>query len=124
MYLNPESALVRIPYTAVTYSPGWTDYMTWRATNIVGSTAQYEFVGKSITLLGALYDDAGRIEVKIDGNVVGVVDQYGPNRGEPKRWDFSGFGEGKHSLLLTLLPDKAPESKSNYVNLAGFEFAE
>ncbi|MBX7258901.1 MAG: glycoside hydrolase family 127 protein [Candidatus Hydrogenedentes bacterium] len=124
MYLDPDFALIRIPYQAAAYSSGWIDFMTWRATNTVGSTAQYEFTGKNLTILGALYDDAGRMEVKIDGKVIGVIDQYGPHRGQPHKWNFDGFGPGKHTLILTLLPDKAPESKANYVNLAGFEIAE
>jgi DUF1680 family protein len=123
MYLDPECTVDRVSRTAATFSPGWIDFGGWHATNTIGSSAQYTFQGDSITLIGQLYDDAGRIEVKIDGNVVGVVDQYGPNRGEPKRWDFSGLGNAEHTLVLTLLPDKAEASKGNYVNLTGFEFS-
>lgn len=122
MYLDPEHTLNRVPRTAATFSPGWIDFGGWHATNTVGSSAQYTFRGDSITLIGQLYDDAGRMEVKIDGKVVDVVDQYGPNRGEAKRWDFDGLGNAEHTLVLTLLPDKADASKGNYVNLTGFEF--
>lgn len=121
MYLDPANPLLRIPRTAATFSPGWIDFGAWHATNTIGSSAQYAFTGTAITLIGQLYDDAGRMEVKIDGKAAGVIDQYGPNRGEPKRWDFTGFAAGPHTLQMTLLPGKAEASKSNFVNITAFE---
>lgn len=124
MYLDPASPVVRISRTEATLSPGWIDFSGWHATNTIGATAQYTFTGGSLTVIGQRYDDAGRMEVKIDGKPVGTIDQYGPNRGEPKRWDFTGLGAGQHTLQLTLLPDKNDASKGNFVNLTGFEFME
>jgi hypothetical protein len=123
MYLDPESSIIRIPRTAATLSPGWMDFGGWHASNVIGATAQYAFTGEAITVIGQRYDDAGRMEVKVDGKAIGVIDQYGPNRGEPKRWDFAGLGAGTHTVVLTLLPDKAEASKGNYVNLTGFEIS-
>ena len=124
IYLDPTSPVVRIPRTAATFSSGWTDFSGWHATNIVGSTAQYVFTGTSIVIVGQRYDDAGKMEVKIDNKVVGVIDQYGPNRGEAKRWDFSGLNAGTHTIVLTLLPEKTAESKGHFVNLSGFEITD
>ena len=123
LYLDPANPINRIPHTAVTFSPGWTDFSGWHATNVIGATAQYTFTGTGIVIVGQRYDDAGKIEVKIDDKVVGVIDQYGPIRGEAKRWDYSGLAAGAHTLVLTLLPEKAAESKGNFVNLSGFEVA-
>lgn len=124
MYLDPECAIVRVPRTAATLSPGWIEFGGWHATNTVGAMAQYAFEGEGVTVIGQRYDDAGRFEVKVDGKVIGTIDQYGPNRGEPARWNFTGLGEGPHVLVLTLLPDKAAESKGHYVNLSAFEVAQ
>lgn len=123
VYLDPTSPVNRISRTEVKFGPGWTDFGGWHATNGIGSSAHYEFTGTGIVVLGFLYDDAGKIEVKIDGNVVGIIDQYGPNRGEAKRWEYKGLPAGSHTVVLTLLPEKAPESKGHFVNLAGFEIA-
>ncbi|MBI5091121.1 MAG: glycoside hydrolase family 127 protein [Candidatus Hydrogenedentes bacterium] len=123
LYMDPSYPSFRIPSSAATLSPGWTNYVAWHASNVIGATAQYTFTGESITVLGALYDDAGRMEVKIDGKVAGTIDQYGPNRGEAKHWDFTGLGAGSHTILLTLLPDKTEASKGNFANIAGFEFS-
>jgi DUF1680 family protein len=124
MYLDPENTLNRVSHAAVTFGPNWIDFGGWHATNTIGSSASYTFDGTQIRILGQLYDDAGRMEVKIDDKVAGVIDQYGPNRGEFKQWDFSVEGKGPHKLLLTLLPDKADASKGNYINLSGFEFVQ
>lgn len=121
MYLDPANPIMRVPRTAATFSPNWTDFGGWHATPVIGSWLRYTFTGDHISILGQRYDDAGRFEVKVDDKVIGEIDQYGPNRGEPKRWDFTGLGDGQHTLLMTLLPDKAPESKGNYVNITAFE---
>lgn len=124
LYMDPNCPIVRIPRTAASLSPGWIDFGGWHASNVIGATAQYAFTGRSISILGQRYDDAGRFEVKIDGKISGTIDQYGPNRGEPKRWDFSGLTEGAHTLLLTLQPEKTEASKGYFVNLTGFEVAD
>jgi DUF1680 family protein len=121
MYFDPVNPITRTPRTAATFSANWTDFGGWHATPVVGSSLSYAFNGDRVSVIGQLYDDAGRYEVKVDEKVIGQIDQYGPNRGEPKRWDFRGFGEGRHVLVLTLLPDKSPESKGNYVNITAFE---
>lgn len=121
MYLDPANPMTRVPRTAAAFSPNWIDFGGWHATPVIGSWLRYAFTGNRISVLGQLYDDAGRFEVKVDDKVIGMIDQYGPHRGEPKRWDFSGLGDGAHTLVLTLLPEKAPESKGNYVNITAFE---
>lgn len=121
MYLDPANLVARVPRTAATFSANWTDFGGWHATPVVGSWLRFAFTGDRVSVVGQRFDDAGRFEVKVDDKVIGVIDQYGPHRGEPKRWDFTGLGEGAHTLVLTLLPDKAAESKGNYVNVTAFE---
>jgi hypothetical protein len=121
MYLDPATALVRDSFRAAVFSPGWTDFGSWMATCSVGATARYAFSGAGLTVVGQLYDDAGRLEVAVDGKVLGLIDQYGPHRGAPEQWAFAGLGAGPHTLVLTLLPGRAEQSKGNWVNLTAFE---
>jgi hypothetical protein len=126
LYLDPENPVTRIPYEDAVFHPQdqWHQFDQWRATNTVGAAAEYTFQGERITVLGQRYDDAGRMEVTVDGVAVGTIDQYGPHRGEPARWEFAELGPGPHTLVLTLLPDANPESKGRFVNLFGFEVVE
>jgi hypothetical protein len=123
LYMDPACPIFRVPRTAATMGPNWIDFGSWHASNIIGSSAQYTFTGESVAVLGQLYDDAGKMEVKIDGKVVGVIDQYAPVRGEAKRWDFRGLGAGTHTMVLTLIAEKAEASKGTFVNISGFEFS-
>ena len=83
VYLDPTCPVTRIPHSAATFSPNWIDFGSWHATNTIGATAQYAFSGTGLVIVGQRYDDAGKMEVKVDGKVVGVIDQYGPNRESP-----------------------------------------
>lgn len=121
MYLDPATVALRESFREATFSAGWMDFDGWKATNVAGSNARYTFSGEHITVIGHRYDDAGRFEVQVDDKVIGVIDQYGPNRGEPFRWDFTCPGSGTHTLTLTLMPGKSDDSKGHWVNLSAFE---
>ena len=123
VYLDPARSLVRLPCSELTYSPGWNDHGQWRATNVVGATAEGRAVGGALRLHGFRYDDAGMVEVAVDGKRVGVVDQYGLRRGEPAHWDFPGLGPGEHTVRLTLLPNRNPASGGSFINVAAIELS-
>ncbi|MCB8932921.1 MAG: hypothetical protein H6534_05710 [Chthonomonadaceae bacterium] len=59
--------------------------------------------------------------MRIDGKVVTVVDQYAPTRGAPFDWSVRDLPPGLHTIRVTVLPDKTPESKDRFINVAGFE---
>ncbi len=120
LYLDP-SAPARVSYRQVTFGGPWNDGGIFRFTNSVGATARWEFEGTGIRWLGQKFDDAGRAEVRLDGQVVAVVDQYGPGRGLPFNWERRGLAPGKHTILLTLLAEKTAASRDRYINVAGFE---
>jgi DUF1680 family protein len=120
LYLDPKAAN-RVTHRAVTFSEGWNDSGAFRFCNIVGATAEYAFEGTGIRWLGYRYDDAGRAEVRIDGKVVAVVDQFGPGRDLPFDWKYEGLPMGRHTIHLTLLSEKSAESKDRFLNVAGFE---
>lgn len=120
LYLDP-AAENRASYRAVLFSPNWNDSGQFRFGNTVGATAEYAFEGVGVRWLGFRYDDAGKAEVRIDGRVVAIVDQYGPGRDLPFHWEYRGLMPGKHTIKLTLLPDKNPASRDRFLNVAGFE---
>ena len=102
-------------------SPGWEDMGLYSATNSIGATATFEFEADGIRWLGGKYNDAGRAQVNIDGKVVATVDQYGPGRDLPFLWEYRGLGSGKHTLVITVLPENSAHSQGHFVNIAGFE---
>ena len=65
--------------------------------------------------------DGGKAEVRIDGKVVAIVDQYGPGRNLPFEWSQKNLALGPHSIRLRLLDEKLPQSKDRFINVAGFE---
>jgi DUF1680 family protein len=120
LYLDPASEF-RTSYRAATFSAGWNDGGQFKFGNTVGATVEISFEGVGIRWMGSRFDDAGRAEVRIDGKIIGIVDQYGPGRDLPFQWEHRGLAPGKHTLKLTLLPDKNPASRDRYLNVAGFE---
>jgi len=120
VYLDP-TAPTRISYHQLTFTGNWNDGGIFRYTNAVGATAGCSFEGTGVRWLGQKFDDAGRGEVTIDGKVVAVVDQYGPGRGLPFSWEHQGLAPGKHTIKITLLEERTPESKDRFINVAGFE---
>ena len=119
LYFDPICPSVRQPRSAPVLSPGWSEFSGGYATDVVGATARYTFSGDSLSVQGELYDNGGRMKVKIDGKVVDVIDQYGPSPGERRCWHYGRLGGGQHIIVFTLLREKAAESKGNFVNLTG-----
>ena len=91
-----------------------------RYTNDVGATITATFEGTGIKWLGYRYDDGGKVQVELDGHRREVVDQYGDGRDLPFDWSITGLKPSKHTIRLTLLQDKNPNSKDRYMNVAGF----
>jgi hypothetical protein len=121
MYLDPVQNKYGNWFDNIRFSPGWADSGEWRAADAPGATAEFTLEGSGVRILGYYFDDAGRAEIRIDGVVAGVIDQYKPVRGEKTRWDFTGLRAGRHEVKLTVLPGPNPKSRGNWVNLAGFE---
>ncbi len=121
LYLDPARPVVRRTFEGIHFQGEWTDFVQWRTTSAPGSYAEHRFEGTGVRVLGQRYDDAGRFEVSIDGKTMGIIDQYGPVRGEDARWDFTGLEPGPHLIRLVLLREPSSKSKGNYGNVSGFE---
>lgn len=120
LYLDPKMG-TRIGHRDVRFTGRWNDAGAFRFSNDAGATAQCDFEGTGVRWLGRRFDDAGRAEITIDGQVVGVVDQYGPGRDLPFDWTHRGLAPGRHTIRLRLLPDKPDASTDRYLNVIGFE---
>lgn len=120
LYLDPVRSPLRVSHRELTFSPGWQDFGSWRASNVPGATVECSIEADRVRIEGYRYDDAGMMAVEADSKRVGVIDEYGPHRGEPASWQFD-LGPGRHTLRLILLPERNPASKGQYVNISGVE---
>lgn len=95
-----------------------------------GATVSTVFTGNSIKFKGESYDNAGMLKVEIDGKVADTLDLYGAGRsapwyrGLPYEYTFKNLGEGKHTIVLTAIPQRNKDSKGNWVSYKGFEVVE
>lgn len=120
MYLDPAAA-GRISYRRMQTSGPWRDSGRYWFCNQPGAWCETSFEGDSVEILGFRYDDGGRGEVRIDGKVVGGIDQYGPGRDLPFIWKTAGLRKGHHTIRITILADKDAESKDRFLNIAGLK---
>lgn len=120
LYLDPEEASRWVPAGELGLLSPWKNMgLGMWASREVGSTVSHEFHGTGVRWAGRRFDDAGITEVKIDGKVIALVDQYAPSRGLPLAWETRDLPCGKHKVTLTLLPDKNRQSRDTYINLVG-----
>jgi len=120
VYLDPHMG-ARISYQDVQFTGKWNNGGMFRYCNEVGATAACQFEGTGVRWLGRRFDDAGKAEITIDGQVIDTVDQYGPGRDLPFDWSHRGLRPGKHTIRLRLLPEKPDKSSDRFLNVIGFE---
>lgn len=120
MYLDPAAA-GRTSYRLMRKDGAWKDSGRFWYSNQVGAWCEGEFEGDGFSLIGWAFDDGGRGEMRVDGKVVGTIDQYGPGRDLPFSYSAKGFGPGKHTVRITVLPTKDAVSKDNYINVGGLQ---
>ncbi|RIK73919.1 MAG: hypothetical protein DCC67_17280, partial [Planctomycetota bacterium] len=99
------------------YTGRWNAFGPARSSKDPGAKATFEFVGDAIEWRGGLFDDAGKARVSIDGREIEIVDQYGPERGQPFVWKRDGLGAGRHTLVIEVLNEKTPESSDVWINV-------
>jgi len=111
-----------VPPQGIHYEGNWEVHEgTFRATAEVGAWVEYVFQGTGVRWLGQRFDDAGLAEVRIDGQVVAEVDQYGPGRKLPFDWKSGVLPAGTHRIRVTSVGRKREQSTGTYTNVAGFE---
>ena len=83
LYLDPNRASHRGARFA---GDGWRESEAFRFNDRPGASASFDFHGMGIRWIGYRFDDAGIAEIRIDGRLVAMVDQFGPRRGDPFEW--------------------------------------
>jgi uncharacterized protein len=123
LYFDPAHPWTRIPLSQLTFSTNWTLNLTedLRITTTPGAYVEHAFIGSGVRWVGRKFDDAGRCEVSIDGKRVATVDQYDPVRERPFHYEVRDLPAGRHTIRLTLQPEKNPASKNRFANISGFD---
>jgi hypothetical protein len=113
-----------------TFSEGWNSTNFYWASEKEGATAEHEFEGRGIRWCGFRFEDGGKAEVAIDGEIVAVVDQYGPAKlplrppaGPPMPfvWEHLALSPGKHKIMVKVLGDKNDASNGRRITISTFE---
>lgn len=104
----------------IKYDNNWQMQGVLHRSKTKGAKAEFDFVGDRIVLVAFTFDDGGMASVKIDGKEVAIVDQYVDGEGLPFFWDYKGAGPGKHKIEVTVIDDKNPASKGNFVSVKTF----
>jgi hypothetical protein len=111
-----------VPPASIGYEGNWQVHEgTLHATAEAGAFVEWVFQGTGVRWLGYRFDDAGIAEVRIDGEVVAEVDQYGPGRKLPFAWESGPLPAGTHRIRVTALGRKNPQSTGTHINVIGFE---
>ncbi|HBG25578.1 MAG: hypothetical protein A2Y10_05000 [Planctomycetes bacterium GWF2_41_51] len=105
-------------YSGFTFVGSWSGSGQFRYTNSTGSKIEGKFYGNYIKVEWSKFNDAGKAEIKIDGQVAGIIDQYGPCRGcENAVWTYCLPNGGEHTFSLRVLGQKCEESSNTYINM-------
>lgn len=118
MYLAFDAEIEKLMNPTMKMSPGWGGTERFGASPAKDAYIEYTFEGIGIKMSGYKFDDAGKIEVRIDGDVVDVIDQYAPGRDIPFEWISKSLKPGTHKIRLTNSGEKNLESKGIYINMA------
>ena len=116
-----------------TYSANWQYFTNWapnvggdiHGTPFAGETATFSLTGYRVAVYGGLADDAGVMDVYLDGVKVGSINQYraGARAYNQLLWDSGNIANGNHVIKLVSTGTKSPESKGTWVHVDEVEVA-
>jgi len=109
------------PHPNIHFSAGWKHLDHSSVTKEIGASLEASFEGTVVTWKGCKFDDAGKARVTIDGKEIAVVDQYGPKRGDPFKWEYRDLQPGNHTITIALLDGKNPNSKDHWINVGSID---
>ena len=123
MYFDPGHQWTRLPDDELTFSGEWgrNPHDDLHVAAAPGAYVEAAFTGSHVRWIGRKSHGAGKCEVSIDGKTMATVDQYASGQDVPFRYELDDLPTGKHTIRLTVLPDKNPASEGHAVNLAGFD---
>jgi hypothetical protein len=114
--------------TRVDDTSGAVDYNTWagasnpdasggsvRNSVAVGARTSFAFWGPSVTWVSAAGPDHGIANVTVDGAAAATIDGYSPTQDWQVEHTFTGLGEGRHVLKVTVDGSRNASSTGNRV---------
>ncbi len=94
----------RIRYTGWTLRRLSSDYSgTEHYTKKIGSTIRFGFTGGGVTIGFRKNLNQGKVAVRLDGQDIGVIDQYSATQLYKQTWKVSGLTNTPHELTLTFI---------------------
>jgi hypothetical protein len=98
-------------HPALVFSKDWQDIQrdrayekSFKATTTPGSSVTLQFTGQAISLLYTSGKSFGKVEVYIDNQLVGVLDQQTRQNKFQQRWDYQGpLQPGSHEIKLVFV---------------------
>ena len=85
-----------------------------------GSEVNLTFTGKSVVLIGRLFQTGGRADVWLDGKKADPIDAWIPERtNDDDLWRVYDLKPGKHTLRIVTRDDADPRSRGKRVQLQG-----
>jgi hypothetical protein len=103
-------------HTGLVYSPGWQDVAqqmayqgSYKVTSQNGASATLTFTGQSFSILYGGGSNYRKIDVYVDGVLVGTIDQKINKSTYQQRWDYTGrLLLGNHTLKLVFVTTGKP----------------
>jgi len=96
----------------------WSHTVTY--TNLPGSSVRFAFQGSLLTYVYTKAGNRGEADVTIDGAHQATLDLYSRKAQWQSRTGFK-LNTGPHLAVITVLPDKNPESSDRFIDLDSFE---
>jgi len=85
-----------------------------------GAVAQFKFTGVGVRWIAQKQNNGGFAEVKIDGEVIEIIDLYARETKE-YIWEYTKLAPGKHTMVITSLGKKSKQSKWHTITLKKLE---
>ncbi|HNK64223.1 MAG TPA: hypothetical protein PLE14_09200, partial [Anaerolineales bacterium] len=113
----------------ISYSGTWTNQVlagsfggSVRFASTNRDKAQYKFTATSVSLVGTMGPDRGRISISVDGGAAQIIDLYAPVQ-QTGRVIFSISGltaNRSHQIVVQVLGNRNPLSTGNRADIDGF----
>ena len=88
--------------------------------NSAGNKVSFSFVGSSVSYIYSRQWNAGKASISIDGQIIDTVDEYNATEVGIQLATYSGFSDGAHTLVVTVLGTATVGSADKYVIIDGF----
>jgi hypothetical protein len=97
--------------SAFVYSSNWTNVVDSQAykgeyqlTKVIGSYVTFTFTGQSFTIIYKAGPLLGKMDIYVDGTLIGTLNEYASSATYQKKWKYSGtLATGSHKLKLVLV---------------------